>query len=108
MFFVCPYYSVDKYNRLKNNLKNIDEEQDWKLISAIDYNEKIKTINSVDIPRISLDIIQSSKKRGQNTKYRKNFNLFYDGIHPIRQLATLWIHKIIKTARDLDLVDTKY
>ena len=74
-----------------------------KLNGAIDfYNQQIRLINDIRTPRLSLDIIASHKKSKLScTKYRKNFNLYTDGIHPSIPLTKLWAYKIIALANSV-------
>lgn len=37
----------------------------------------------------------------QKLNTEKNYNLYHDGIHPVRQLASLWAYKILKLAHEL-------
>ena len=44
----------------------------------------------------------SNKSKGDpRVKYRKNYNLMHDGVHPIRTLAKLWAAKLVETALEL-------
>jgi hypothetical protein len=53
-------------------------------------------------PKISQDkIISSKKKRISDVNYKVNYNLLFDGIHPGRPIARLWLHRLVKYARDL-------
>jgi hypothetical protein len=61
------------------------------------------TLNDIKTPRLSLDILQAHKKATDpKTKYRKNYNLYHDGIHPIRPLAKLWMYNILRLAKELN------
>jgi hypothetical protein len=47
-------------------------------------------------PRISQDIIASCKgARAERTSYRKNWNVYSDGIHPVRALTRLFLYLLI-------------
>jgi len=73
-------------------------QTDKELCQHIDYyNEHLSMINSTKTPRISQDIISSSRpKQSTYVKYRKNFNLMPDGVHPNRTLTKLWLYRIIE------------
>ena len=95
----CPYYSLTEWNRKKgcNNI-SVYQTADKELESVIDfYNQEIKTLNIKPTPRLSQDIIRSSKpKKAKNVKYTKNYSLYLDGVHPNNQLSKLWLHKLLK------------
>lgn len=101
IFIECPYYSVIKANKIKG-VKSVDKHnsKDKIVCDLVDYfNEKIRLLNptNVTIPRLAQDIIIASKPRTQNeVKYRKNFNLFHDGVHPLKPLAKLWLHRMLQ------------
>jgi hypothetical protein len=67
---------------------------DIKLCHMVDYfNEQLKLVNTFKTPRISQDIITSGKGIGKEyTTYRKNWNIYTDGIHPMRALTKLWLY----------------
>jgi hypothetical protein len=67
------------------------------------YNDHLKVLNKgIATPRLSQDIILSNKSRGDpKVKYRKNYNLMHDGVHPIRTLAKLWAAKLVETTLEL-------
>ncbi|CAG2249526.1 unnamed protein product [Mytilus edulis] len=128
-FLECPYYSITRANKPKDSINlivnskkktypsllvnkatkghrkvqlatNIDKE----LSEQIDYfNDHLKLINRLySTPRISQDFILSNKtKRDTKVKYRKNFNLTSDGVHPIRAVNKLWMLKFIDLALEL-------
>jgi len=70
---------------------------DIKLCHMVDYfNDQLKLVNTFKTPRISQDIIASGKRIGKEyTKYRKNWNTYTDGIHPMRTLTKLLLYRII-------------
>ena len=89
----------------KINRKKIEPlYEDHKLSSAVEYyNQQVQLLNDIKTPRLSLDILQAHKKATDpKTKYRKNYNLYHDGIHPIRPLAKLWMYKILGLAKELN------
>lgn len=66
--------------------------EDSQLSQIIDYyNEHLRQHNSIKTPKFS-----------SRTKYKKNYNLFHDGIHPNRTLSKLWMYRIIKLASELE------
>ena len=78
-------------------------QTDKELCQQIDYyNEHLSMINSTKTPRISQDIISSSKpKQCTYVKYRNNFNLMPDGVHHNRTLAKLWLYRIIELSLEV-------
>ena len=92
IFLECPYYSVIKANKIKGD-KSVDKHnsKDKIVCDLVDYfNEKIRLLNptNITIPRLAQDIITASKPRTRKeVKYRKNFNLFHDRVHPLKPLA---------------------
>ena len=108
-FMECPYYSILTWNKSQGKKYSSNEERevqklDNELKSVVNYfNQQLMLINREHIvPRISQDqIIASKRKRSRRTKYRVNYRLLYDGIHPKRILARLWIHRFVKLARKI-------
>ena len=68
---------------------NIDKE----LNNQVNYfNQQIKLINiKYKSPRLSKDLISSSKTRYSKGRYNTNYGLLKDGVHPAIALAKLWI-----------------
>jgi hypothetical protein len=84
--------------------EEIDKKQDTELKSIIKYfNNQLNLINrDWTTPKISQDqIISSKEKRISHANYKINYNLLFDGIHPRRPIARLWLHRLVKYARDL-------
>lgn len=50
-------------------------------------------------PMLYQDLIQTSKKKNSSIKYKINFKLLSDGVHPINELSKLWLLKFYKLAR---------
>ena len=130
-FIECPYYSITKANKPKNlvvnntiNLRKANKrypslivnkirelrEVEWaakvdkEVSTQIDhYNDHLKLLSrGISTPRLSQDTILSNKSRGDpRVKYRKNYNLMHDGVHPIRTLAKLWAAKLVETALEV-------
>ena len=67
------------------------------------YNDHLKlSSRGISTPRLYQDIILSNKSKDDpRVKYRKNYNLMHDGVHPIRTLAKLWAEKLVETALEL-------
>ncbi|CAG2223879.1 unnamed protein product [Mytilus edulis] len=129
LFIECPYYSITRANKPKDSINlNVNSKKkiypsllvnkatkghrkvqlatniDKELSEQIDYfNDHLKLINRLySTPRISQDFILSNKtKRDTKVKYRKNFNLTSDGVHPIRAVNKLWMLKFIDLALEL-------
>lgn len=74
------------------------------LSRAVDYyNTQVRLINDTETPRLSRDIIRSHKtKRDKCTKYKQDYSLYHDGVHPIQPLAKLWMYRIVKLALELN------
>ena len=77
--------------------------EDSNLSRVIDYyNEHLRWQNPIKTPKFSSDIIASHKRAScSKTEYKKNYNLFHDGIHPNIILSKLWMHRILKLASEL-------
>lgn len=68
------------------------------------YNKQLELINrsiSIPLPKLSKDqIITSKKRRLSRTKQKINAKkLLFDGIHPERPIARLWMNIIVRFAR---------
>ena len=90
----CTPRIVRKYTRQNSQLKLVIDY----------YNQQLELINrstSTPVPKISKDLIITSKKRRlSRTKQKINFKkLLFDGIHPKRPIARLWMHIIVRFAR---------
>ena len=118
IFLDCPYYSTIKYNNktsnrtvhpIRGNLKltainnKTISVNDLKLNKAVDYyNSQLLLLNKVVTPKFGIDILAPTKRAIYKvTKYRKNVNLYYDGVHPIRPLSKLWLYRILNFANTL-------
>ena len=75
----------------------------FKLNKAVDYyNSQLLHLNNVVAPKFGSDILAPTKRAIYTaTKYRKNFKLYYDGVHPIRPLSKLWLCRILNFASTL-------
>jgi hypothetical protein len=120
IFLDCPYYSTIKYNNktsdrtvhpvrgnlklaaINNKTRNISVN-DLKLNKAVDYyNSQLLLLNNVVTPKFGSDILAPTKRAIYTvTKYRKNFNLYYDEVHPIRPLSKLWLYRILNFVNTL-------
>lgn len=75
-----------------------------RLSSTVDYyNNEIRALNNCDTPYFAKDILRSHKaKKDRYTKYKKDYSLYFDGVHPNHELAKLWMCKILKFAQELN------
>ena len=97
-----PSLIVDKIRELRavqwaNKVdKEVSTQTDY-------YNDHMKLSNrGISTSRLYQDNILSSKSKGDpRVKYRKNYYLVHDGVHPIRTLAKLWAAKLVETALEL-------
>ena len=118
VFLECPYYSITRFNKFKitnSNSKTGTNKYyqrnsiaaaiaDKQVCCMVDYfNDHLRLINrNCGTPRISQDIIASSKgARPERTSYRKNWNVYSDGMHPVRALARLWLYRVIELATEI-------
>jgi hypothetical protein len=110
VFLECPYFSILLWNKSQSiqytpSIVRKYTRQDSQLKLVIDYyNQQLELINrstSIPVPKISKDqIITSTKRRLSRTKQKINFKtLLFDGIHPKRPIARLWMHRIVRFAR---------
>jgi len=97
------FASLKVIRRYREKREARNSKIDKQLSVAIDYyNEHLKLINKCNTPRISQDIISSCKRKNKvHIRYRKNYNLFQDGIHPLRPLIKLWSQKFLLLADKL-------
>ena len=63
----------------------------------------MKILNkNVATPRLSQDQILSNKrKKDIRVRYRINYNLLSDGVHPENIIAKLWLYKMIELAIEM-------
>ena len=98
---------------IKGGYKNITKQQplyeDKLLSKVVDYyNLKIRQLNHYRTPKLSRDIIHSHKPSNRKIcTYKKNYNLYHDGIHPSRPLAKLWRYKLFRVALELDKLNPR-
>ena len=71
--------------------------------TVFNFNGRIRDLNSpLNTPKISQDLLQSSKKRTQQrVKYFFSRTLLFDGIHPEDKLAELWLLRFYKFIRKI-------
>jgi hypothetical protein len=97
-----PSLNVDKIRGLRavQWTNKVDKEVSTQIYY---YNDHLKLLNrGISTPRLYQDIILSNKSNCvPMVKYRKNYNIMYDGVHPIRTLAKLWAAKLLETALEL-------
>lgn len=106
IFLECPPVSISKYKQSKGiEVSGNDLSNDERLLSTIkDFNTKLHMLNEpYKSPKISQDVLQGSKKKGHQIKYKINFNLFLDGFHPGALLTKLWLYRFYSYARQLSL-----
>ena len=98
LFLPCPDLSIIEWNKSKghNNPESFlnDQcvlEQHIKLLNKEFFaiNESSRLV----APSLNRDLIRSTK-RSKHTKYKINFNLLRDGVHPKHNLALLWLLRI--------------
>ena len=96
LFIECPYISAQQWNHYKGDIdESRYQEVDYELEQAVNsLNDKINEINQSATPRLSQDLIASTKKKDQRTKYKVNYKLLVDGVHPSGVLSKLWIRKL--------------
>jgi len=127
LFLDCPYYSITRANKIRSGHINTHntcssgkhyppilinvarESRSVQLKSVVDkqvrkqidyYNEHLKILNrNVATPRLSQDQILSNKrKKDIRVRYRTNYNLLSDGVHPEKIIAKLWLYKMVELA----------
>ena len=93
---------ITVYNKKKKPIES--PYDDPELSSGVDkLNQELYNINKCKVPRLARDILYPHKKATcRRTKYRKNFGLFHDGIHHIRDLSKLWACRILKFAEEIN------
>lgn len=127
VFIDCPYYSISRVNNhsrlntakdgpkrpslVVNKVRGKRDVQwaakvDKKLKDQVDYyNNHLKIIRKEVLntpPRLSQDLVLSNKCAGdRKVKYRLNYNLLTDGVHPGRILAKIWLYKLLRLAIEI-------
>jgi hypothetical protein len=81
-------------------LESVTDKQVRNQIDFRYYNDHLKILNrKIATPRLSQDQILSNKrKKDRRVRYRINYNLLSDGVHPERILAKLWSYKLVELA----------
>ncbi|CAC5394454.1 unnamed protein product [Mytilus coruscus] len=105
----CPYFSIYIWNQSRGYQFNTEStiryrDTDTKLKSAIDYfNQQLTHLNrNALVPHIAQDqVISSKQRRRSRTQYKISFKSLFDGIHPKRPISRLWLHRLVKLARNL-------
>ena len=97
-----PSLIVDKIRELRavQWANKVDKEVSTRIDN---YNDHLQLLNrGISPPRLYQDIILSNKSNyDPMVKYRKNYNIMHDRVHPIRTLAKLWAAKLVETALEL-------
>ena len=93
---VHPIRGSLKITSINNKTRNISVNG-LKFNKAVDYyNSQLLLLNNVVTPKFGSDILAPTKRAIYTaTKYRKNFKLYYDGVHPIGPLSKLWLYRIL-------------
>ena len=94
-----PPYSISEYNRHKGREDTKYRDDDKILHEHIRIvNTFVRETNLIyrrESPRFSLDIENCRRDRYKKPRYTFRFSTFYyDGIHPISELARLWLLRI--------------
>ncbi|CAG2202746.1 unnamed protein product [Mytilus edulis] len=97
-----PALVIDKTKRYRSvtQASSLDKE----LCYQVDYyNRQLKLLNKkYRAPRFSQDQIISNKPKNKTrVRYRKNYKLLSDGIHPNRTLAKLWVYKMVELSLEV-------
>ena len=128
MFLDCPYYSITRANKIRisghstthstcssgkhypsilinaareSRSVELESVTDKQVRNQIDYyNDHLKILNrNKATPRLSQDQILSNKrKKYRRVRYRVNYNLLSDSVHPERILTKLWSYKLVELA----------
>jgi len=96
-----PYISTSQWNEFYGHENpNSFKDDDIRLKRAIDViNGVIRSINTRTgghSPKFNLDIERPNKNKGQPIRFRINWKLFKDGVHPGRTLAKVWLRNVCK------------
>lgn len=98
-FLDCPYQSMIIWNFVKGHTSPGSFSSDQKTLECAikSLNVIIRDINGDQVvPRLSLDMVYSSKKRRKAPKYFRNYSLLRDGVHANHLLNKLWFLRIIR------------
>ena len=101
-FVECPPMSIKRW--IEKHSCRGDEyiADDVKLTNLIKtFNRRLCELNGgIELPKITQDMIRSSKPKNRSkTKYKVNWTLYTDGIHPCDLLAKLWLYRLYSFAR---------
>ena len=100
LFLEYPPISTKHWNRVNDhpNWEAIDDSIVARHVET--YNEIVKTFNTnlgtLSSPRFSLDLQKSRRSVDQGSRYSTNFQMLYDGVHPIPDLSVYWLLRIIE------------
>ncbi|CAC5420474.1 unnamed protein product [Mytilus coruscus] len=97
-----PALVIDKTKGFRSvtQASSLDKE----LCYQVDYyNRQLKLLNKkYRAPRFSQDQIISNKPKNKTrVRYRKNYKLLSDGIHPNRTLAKLWVYEMVELSLEV-------
>lgn len=99
IFLECPYFSIPVWNKIKGHYyPECFEEEQILLEKAIkDLNSIFKGLNGcLRVPKLSIDMEFSIKKKRKPRKYFQNYKTLTDGVHPGKEIARLWYLRIIR------------
>ena len=99
IFLDCPYQSIVIWNFLHNHPSPGCFETDQKrLEEAIkSLNLIIREINGDQVvPRLSRDLVYSTKKKRKAPIYYRNYSLLKDGVHSGDLITKLWFLRITR------------
>ena len=109
-FLEIPTYSIFEWNKFRNhpNPAQFKKEDDQLITQVNKLNDLIRDLNkettiSQPSPVFSHDIshnqAKTSKSRTYTIRQSYNFTLYKDGIHPLENLAKVWLRKIAIVAQ---------
>ena len=96
-----PYYSIRKHNEHKGHPdpdKYLGDDAELKSIIE-GVNGVINQINErggSKSPKFNLDIERPKKQKGKDIKFKVNWGLFRDGVHPGPLLARTWLRSVCR------------
>lgn len=98
IYLPCPDYSIVEWNGRKGHSDPDSFKTDQVLLESCirTLNQEIFSINgssNILAPNLHSDVIQSTG-RHNGIKYKANYKLLADGIHPKTELAKLWLLRI--------------
>ncbi|VDI00542.1 Hypothetical predicted protein [Mytilus galloprovincialis] len=100
VFLEIPYYSIYLWNERHDHaspekFRTQDKKLEHQITEVNKYISQLNTLFHKNSPLFGLDLERNRKHRERSqASYNLNYALYIDGIHPIPELAKLWVIRI--------------